>query len=273
MAGTWRNQRGLLRLLALMLVLAMALVACGDDDDDEAETGAATTAAEEGGGDVEAYCDKVFELETFPEPEIDFESLTPEQQKEEVKKFVTEDFGPAVEEIEPLIPEEIKADAAILTAGIDKVKETGDFESFEGDPQVQAAQAKVHAYDLDNCGWQQVDVTATEYKFEGVPPTLEAGPTSFDLSNKGKEPHELVVLRINDDFEGSFADILKLPEEEAMQKTKGVGGTFAEPSEAEYLVTELEAGRYALACFVPVGGGEEGPPHTSQGMFVEFEVS
>ncbi len=51
-----------------------------------------------------------------------------------------------------------------------------------------------------------------------------------------------------------------------------VGGTFAPPGEGEYAVVDLKKGRYGVACFVPVGGGDEGPPHASRGMHAEFEV-
>jgi hypothetical protein len=272
MARTSTERRALAGFLALVLMLAIALVACGDDDDDAAESGATTTAAG-AKGDLSAYCATSLALETIPEPDIDFESLSPEQLKEETRKFTEANVVPLVRQIEPLIPDEIKADAKVLIDGVEKVRQSGDFQAFESDPQTQAAEAKVHKFDLANCGWQRVDVTATEYKFDGVPSKLDAGPTSFDLTNQGKEPHELAILRINDDVDESFADIVKLPEEQARQMTKGVGGAFAEPSKSAYGVVKLTAGRYAIACFVPVGGGDEGPPHVTKGMFVEFEVS
>ena len=31
-------------------------------------------------------------------------------------------------------------------------------------------------------------------------------------------------------------------------------------------------GEYAMVCFIPVGGAEDGPPHFTQGMVQEFIV-
>jgi hypothetical protein len=36
---------------------------------------------------------------------------------------------------------------------------------------------------------------------------------------------------------------------------------------------DLEPGRYAAVCFIPIGGGEDGPPHFTGGMVAELEVA
>jgi hypothetical protein len=84
----------------------------------------------------------------------------------------------------------------------------------------------------------------------------------------------MALFRINDDVAEPFADILKLPEKEAMTKGKHVGGTFvAETGDEDYFVVNLTPGRYGVACFVPVGGKEDGPPHFTRGMLAEFTVA
>ena len=52
-----------------------------------------------------------------------------------------------------------------------------------------------------------------------------------------------------------------------------MGDAHAEPGKTDYAVVRLEPGRYAVSCFIPVGGGESGPPHASRGMFAEFTVT
>ena len=123
-------------------------------------------------------------------------------------------------------------------------------------------------------------VTAVDYAFEGVPETLPAGSHTFDFTNEGEEPHELVLFRIVDETE-SMEEILQLGEEEGQSHVEEAGGTFAEAGAdaEEPLEAELEAGKYAMVCFVPVGttGPDEadagdGPPHFMEGMVAEFTV-
>lgn len=33
-----------------------------------------------------------------------------------------------------------------------------------------------------------------------------------------------------------------------------------------------DPGSYIAVCFIPIGGGEEGPPHFTGGMVAEFDV-
>ena len=285
------------RLLARLLV-ALALVAgaaCGGDDDEEATasgSGSETTettgdAGEDGAegeeasgdGDIEAYCAKTLEIETLPEPEVDFETASPEEQAEAVKAYAAEEMTPIAEEIRAAAPEEVAADIEVLVGAVEELTETGDFEAVFGTPAVEEASDNAHAFDLENCGWEQVDVTGVDYAFEGLDGSIPAGATSFEFTNdtENGEFHELVVFRKNDDTTESIQELLELPQEEAMTKVTEAGGTFAEPGDSEYFVTELEPGDYAAVCFIPVGASPEneegnGPPHFVQGMVTEFTV-
>ena len=51
-----------------------------------------------------------------------------------------------------------------------------------------------------------------------------------------------------------------------------MAAAFAPPGEGGSTLAELSAGDYAMICFIPVGGGEDGPPHFTQGMIHEFTV-
>lgn len=278
------------RLLApVVLALAVAsLAACGDDEDstdtaagDAAEQPAddettTTTAGDE--VDVEAYCDAAVAIETAPEPDIDFDTATPEEMTAAVQAFATDTLRPLVDDVEANLPPELEEAFVALDAAVTEAAETGDFAAFES-PEFEAANDTAHAFDLENCGWEQVDVTAIDYAFEGIPTTVPAGVVNFEFTNQSarQEFHELVLFRINDDVTESVQDLLALPEEEAMTKVTEAGGTGAEPGGSEYTVTELEPGRYGAVCFVPTGASEEnpegtGPPHFMQGMVVEFTV-
>src|SRR5690606_15005417 len=123
-----------------------------------------------------------------------------------------------------------------------------------------------------------VDVTASEYQFDGFPASLASGPTSFEFANGGNELHHLVMVRINDGVAMSIDEILELDQEEALEYVSMVGDEpLAFPGESSYTVADLEPGKYVAVCFIPVGETGEGPPtecppHFTQGMMAEFEV-
>lgn len=112
-------------------------------------------------------------------------------------------------------------------------------------------------------------VTGKEYEFD-APDTLAAGEVTLNFENAGKEPHEMLVFQIND--ESTVEELLKLPQKEAMKHITQVGSTFAKPGESAEnpVIADLEAGRYAMVCFIPAPDKE---PHAFKGMFAEFEVT
>lgn len=260
------------RLAAISIAALCLLAACGDDDD---TTG---VAAEEEDGELAAYCDAAFALETVAEPEIDFDAMSPEEQAEAAKEFATETLRPAADELIANAPEELAEDIEVLDSSLTEVEETGDFSVLESD-EFKAAEANAHEHDLANCGWEAVEVNAIDYAFEGFPSTMEAGKISLEFTNDSEheEFHELALFKKNDGVTESATELLELPEEEAETMAEFVAGTFAPPGESNFAVTELEAGDYFVACFIPVGATEEneegtGPPHFVQGMVAEFSV-
>ena len=254
--------------MVLVALIAVGLAACGGDDEDTADQ--TTTTEDPAAKQKRDYCDKSLQVETAQPPPGLFEA-PPAQQKELVKQFASQ-ILPLGEEAQRIAPPEIKTDIDVLVGATRTLSQSGDFRAF-GQPNFEAAEQRVHVYDLQNCGWKRVDVAGVDYAFQGIPQTLAAGPTSFELANKAsKEDHELAVLRINDDVKEPFADIVKQGEQ-ARQKVRPVGQTEAEPGKTDYAIVKLEPGRYAVSCFIPVGGREDGPPHAARGMFAEFTVS
>jgi len=243
--------------------LVVAITALGGCGDETVKAGKAKT-------EFKDYCDKSLAIETYPEPDIDFDS--PDQAKAQTKTFAAQ-LVPVAEKVLAAAPTEIKNDVSVLVDATKTLTQTGDFEASFESPEVGQAQDKIHAFDLKNCGWAKVDVTAKDYQFTGIPKKVGAGPVSFEFANKGKEPHEFVLFRVNDGVKDSVKDIVGLPEEESQTKITPVGGTFALPEKGDNSVVDLKKGRYGVACFVPVGGGDDGPPHTTKGMYAEFEVT
>jgi hypothetical protein len=114
----------------------------------------------------------------------------------------------------------------------------------------------------------------TTYAFE-LPETMPAGATRLSLVNDGAEPHHAQVFKLDDgktvdDLTGALAtgDPSALRALGSFQ-----GGTAIVPPGATSradAVLELDAGDYALLCFVEDAGGV---PHLAHGMVRGFAVT
>lgn len=144
----------------------------------------------------------------------------------------------------------------------------------------------------------EVEVTAVDYGFQGLPDTVEAG-TKFTLANSSTaELHEFVAMRIPDEEKRPVSEIAALPEEEAGAIFQGPPATVLVTPPGGEMIQALgdgtlnEAGRYAIVCFIPTGadpqeflkameeseggppqGVKGGPPHVTKGMFAELTVT
>ena len=74
---------------------------------------------------------------------------------------------------------QVTAASATLRQGIEN--------TFQ-DPTLQENGNAIDTWAADNCGYQVVDVHATEYHFAGIPKKLEPGRTIFKLTNDGRRP-------------------------------------------------------------------------------------
>lgn len=259
-------QRARHALIGVMIVmLAFAGAACSDDDEpsdtgSSADTTAGDTAdGDEGeGGDAElvAFCDAFAEVNSAfqgeePPPAAEGEAL--------------------LAELEETTPEEV---AGPVETAVAAARETldGDQEAF--DDAFFEAIAEIDGYRFDNCPTDaQVEVTAVEYAFEDAPESVPAGMVAFKMANEGEEEHEMILFARAEGETRSFQELVELPEEESEDAVRFVGAAFAPPGADGVVLADLEPGDYAMACFIPVGGTEDGPPHVAEGMLAEFTVS
>jgi hypothetical protein len=272
-----RRRRRLVVPAAAVLTLTLGLAACGDGDDDEdaapsatTQASSETTAAET--ENVGAFCDAIIEADaTF---------------------FASGPEGPdpaqlqtAFQEVQASAPADIAEDVDQFITLTQEMLSSGAADEGPPPPEVLELDANIDEYVLANCDFAEVEVTGTEYAFEGIPETIETGQTAFNFSNQGGEEHELILVRINDDVTESIEELAQLPEEEAFQKVQPMGFAMAAPGESAQTFVDLEPGRYGTLCFFPVGstpealaaaeesGQEiEAPPHFTQGMLAEFTV-
>ncbi|HKY15640.1 MAG TPA: hypothetical protein VJM33_12010 [Microthrixaceae bacterium] len=252
-----------LAMTAVVAALALLTTACGDDDGDEAES--TTTEAPAEGASSEAFCTAVIDVE---------------------KAFSSQgesDPAPAIKALEESTPE---GSEDVVATMLDEAQKLQEAEAPPGE-EFNAAHADLLDVTRDNCDFGEVEATAKDYEFSGIPDEVDAGNTILSLSNEGAEVHEMILMRINDDVTESAEEILALPEEEGQTKTTTVGAAFAYPGGTPgATVADLEPGRYMVSCFIPVGatpeameammtGGSQpdGPQHFMEGMVTEFTVS
>jgi uncharacterized cupredoxin-like copper-binding protein len=179
-------------------------------------------------------------------------------------------------------------DASIAAAPDDLVDTVTELKS-EAQPQLENAESNASERTLElysdaigwageNCDVETLDVTATEYEYDGIPDELETGYHVLNFSNEGQEQHEMFTFKINDGVTESLEEIFALPEEEIFGKITPVNAAFAPPGGSDTGSWNLASpGSYAVVCFIPVGSvGEtegDGPPHLAEGMVQEFTVS
>ena len=197
----------------------------------------------------------------------------------------------------------LKFGAVALVAGLLLgVVACGDDDDNDTDstPVATSTQATTTTTTTDEttgAGGETVEVTAIDYEFEGLPDTVEAGTTFTMINDSAEEAHEMVAILLPDDETRSVEDLLALPEEELgeLAQTEPSFVLVAGPGDAAMAVlgdgTLSAAGRYLLACFIPVGADPEeflgaaegtgaegppevagGPPHFTEGMFGEVTV-
>lgn len=258
----------LIRSLSLGAVaLALPLTGCGDDKADDAADSASPATAEAPAFD--AFCQAVIAADAAANALSGPDDPTPE---------AIESVKAAFEAVESAAPEEIATEVATMV-------KTGSerLESETGEPGEGFAEAAKTTYGFveDNCGFGTLAVTAKDYSYDGMPADMAEGASLVTLKNAGTELHEMVFVRVNDDVTESTDELLALPEEEAMSKVELKGTIVAMPGETTQSTVDLEAGRYLVACFIPVGltpesmasGAEpEGPPHFTQGMVHDLTI-
>ncbi|HEV2755815.1 MAG TPA: hypothetical protein VG318_08570 [Actinomycetota bacterium] len=252
----------ILRLTALALALMLFAAACGGGDDDT-DTDAGAQASADPHAEHMAFCESVVAAETAVLEAASGGDPAP------VEGLVAK--------VEETAPEELQEQITVVVAGVREALETKDDSAFQTE-EFSRNEEEVDQWVSGNCGFESVPVTAVDYAFEGVPETLPAGFTAFNFTNAGEEVHEMIMVRYKDESL-TIDDLMKLSDKEAEEKLVFLGASFGPPGASDTEIKELEPGKYALVCFVPVGSTSEkasrkadGPPHVARGMSAEFTV-
>ncbi len=104
-----------------------------------------------------------------------------------------------------------------------------------------------------------VKVALSEWAITATPATAAAGKVTFDVTNTGKLPHEMVVIK-TDKAAGALGSGARVPEAGSVGET----GDLA-PGKSASKTFKLKAGNYVLICNIA--------GHYSSGMHTAFKVS
>lgn len=144
-----------------------------------------------------------------------------------------------------------------------------DDRSFNG--AVATYEAWAHAH----CGYQNVELMAMDYEFQGNPPSLRPGPTSFSLMNHSErdEFHSAVLIRRKDGEDIGLKELFQVPVEELTGYGDLVPGSAgAEPAATSGMLVDLRPGHYFLICALQSDENDPSSSHLLRGMLAEFDV-
>ncbi|MBI3953592.1 MAG: hypothetical protein HY330_03680 [Chloroflexi bacterium] len=121
-------------------------------------------------------------------------------------------------------------------------------------------------------------VSLGDFAFVGLP-SLSSGKATLKVTNIGKEPHEMGVLRLKGVPAAQLKQMLTAPPPPAGAAPpagpppyEDAGGLQAiMPGATAWATLDLKPGDYAVVCFVP-SGANRGAPHVALGMFSSFTV-
>lgn len=257
------------RMLAASVAMAAGLAACGGGS--SGSSNPKLVAACKDNVDINDGFSQLFSKiggppEGPPSPEV----------IAQIKVAFPQALGGPLDNVDKDAPDAIKGDVNKATAQLRKFGATGDG-SFFDTPEWKARNSKIDNYFFDNCAGPKQTVTATDYKFKGLPDKLPAGVVQLKLTNSGKEEHEILVLRRKPGVTESFDQILALPREQGMTKAEAVTEVSASPGKTDATAASLTPGKYVVICTFSKGtvGDKrgDGPPHFTMGMKQEITVS
>lgn len=119
-------------------------------------------------------------------------------------------------------------------------------------------------------------VDLLDFAFGALPGNVSAGRTTLAVVNKGKEVHEMGVLKLKGVPAAQVIQALSAPPGSARPPGpppfEWAGGYQAiMPGATGWAELDLTAGEYTLVCFVP-SPANQGKPHFALGMFLPFSV-
>ena len=286
MKPTALHDLGRLCLAGLATALALLIAACGGGGA-APTTGSATTARASGSltsstADADrtaAVCSAWVDADAIGAKVLlntDLASATPEQLQATVKEFWSKQV-PILVSMDRQAPDEIKADIGKLLSQARRGEATGDAATLSS-PDVIGADRNLDRYMVQECGYDQITVSATDQAYQGLPSTVPAGTVAFTLRNEGQDAHQAVISRADDGVAQPYTEILTLPPDQQLKMATVLGLVQADPGQTDTVFLRLTPGRHGAVDFLPQGTTStgtpgNGPPHHTLGLVREFMVT
>jgi uncharacterized cupredoxin-like copper-binding protein len=134
----------------------------------------------------------------------------------------------------------VAASAAVLLAGCGSDSDSNSGSSTATQPAATAKSAAVAAEG------GKVTVDATEYAFDPIAITAKSGKLSITLDNKGKVPHELVVLKTDDAPDALEVSGGRVSEDTSVGEVSEIDGGATKTEKID-----LKPGKYVFVCNIP----------------------
>jgi len=262
-----RSRRIIHLVLASTLVLGIA--ACGGDDDDGGGSASPANDDADATDESAAFCDALVAAQDA----LFSVEVSEDDPSDEEMQAAFETLDPAWADVEEVAPAQHEETVEALGDAIDDLGD-GDATAYNDDATSSQYFGMV-ADTLESCDLETAEVTALDYAFAGVPETLPAGRSGLVLVNETEndERHEFIIFKKADGDTRSAEEILNDPAAQEEGPGEFAGAVFAVPGGTAGSFLDLAPGDYIAVCFIPVGGGEDGPPHFTEGMFAEFSAA
>ena len=289
-------------IFSIAAAAALTLAACGDDDDDAAseateapvttEAPATTAAATTAPPATTAAPATTAPPETAPATTEAAASSTADAADPYcalVLEMFNQETPPTPDQLaqyQEIAPAEIAEPVATAVGPLSAVGD--DFVEFfkvYAQDDVEQAIDEINTFENEACGVEhddttppegasreiedgatRVDVTASDYAFDI--PAVEAGRTSFVLTNEGNEAHFLLLVKLAEGV--TLAQALESEDDTMIEGVWETGLAAPDGVDEEVITFDVEPGNYGALCFI---GGPDGTPHAFMGMQKEFTVS
>lgn len=259
------NRTRLLVTIAATAAVGLGLSACGAGSTPAAAPPASAAPAAD---PTAATCDNLLKLDAVPTPDGD-PSAPPDP---EAAKAWGNQVMPLITGALATAPADLKTSLSALQPVVEASATQGVQIPFD-DPTVTANVASYESWAFQNCGYQQVSVMGADFRFDGMPATLEAGPTAIQMMNHSAadQVHVLLILKAPDP-NLTVEQFTAMPMDQLMSQFQPLpGAVVAPPGQQGGLLVDLEPGTYFFIC--PVGEEYGTAPHFLQGMINKVTVT
>lgn len=250
------DRRGLRMAMAVAIPLLMLAAIFRVGRDDGASSG------EAGEDPLVAYCATMVQRDAVRLPAVDSDASEEDGQPAAV---IAGRMILLTESMLEVAPAAARSELESQIASYRELVRTQDPAGFRS-AELVGSRERLNAVNVESCGLRELEFGATEFRYEGVPPSIAPGRINLQMRNDGNEAHEMHLYRRNPESSGDFSQALSRGVHE--QEAELVVGGHAAPETSAVATADLITGRYVMICVMQTGR----EAHWQRGMIEEFEA-